>query len=66
MDKNKTKLTYLRCSRMKAAALQKASTSNTSFIGDVLILLLPFIKENIFPLIAEKLAEKLALLTFLE
>ena len=60
MDKNKTKLTYLRCSRMKAAALQKASTSNTSFIGDVLILLLPFIKENIFPLIAEKLAEKLA------
>lgn len=60
MDKNKTKLTYLRCSRMKAAAFQKASTSNTSFIGDVLILLLPFIKENIFPLIAEKLAEKLA------
>lgn len=61
MDKNKTKLTYLRCSRMKAAALQKASTSNTSSIGDVLTsLLLPFIKANIFPLIAEKLAEKLA------
>jgi hypothetical protein len=46
---------------MKAAALQKASTSNTSSIGDVLTsLLLPFIKANIFPLIAEKLAEKLA------
>ena len=61
MDKNKTKLTYLRSSRMKAAAFQKASTSNTSSIGDVLTsLLLPFIKANIFPLIAEKLAEKLA------